>query len=350
MHIDEWLKRVHEEEMLKQASLEGTFDQMDPEDLLEIATGNSTVEKVLTKTAAKMTQERREDLPSKAFAVPESKAEKIGVEGEIKGEAKGKYPIPDEKHAKNALARVSQHGTPAEREAVRKKVYAKYPQLREGFEERHGGESPTAKEHVKKVEQGGIGKAAQVKLAFVDKVARDLARTHYEVMKIAKKGVKPGEKYKTEGKKRKVEVLDKYYRLRQGLGEHKGIRTGVGAISGAVAGRRAAMRLGKGTVPGMLIGAGLGAGLGRISAHFTKRHRQAISGMGERPAWHGQSEKKAQLGEGEGMTSFSAFTTPEAQAKAKTMQRAMKMAKGAPTQVRKGAVAAAGNELAKPGA
>jgi hypothetical protein len=93
--------------------------------------------------------------------VPESKAKKIGVGGEIKGEAKGKYPIPDLKHARNALARVSQHGAPAEREAVRKKVYAKYPGLREGFEERHG-ESPTAKENIKKVEQGGIGKTSGI--------------------------------------------------------------------------------------------------------------------------------------------------------------------------------------------
>jgi hypothetical protein len=113
---------------------------------------------LIEKFAAKMTQERREDLSSKSFAVPASKAKKLGVSGEIKGEAKGKYPIPDEKHARNALARVSQHGTPGEREAVRKKVYAKYPQLRESFEESHGGESPTSKENVKKEEQGGIGK------------------------------------------------------------------------------------------------------------------------------------------------------------------------------------------------
>lgn len=106
-----------------------------------------------------MSQKTREDLPSKSFAVPESKAKKIGVGGEIQGEAKGKYPIPDLSHAKNALARVSQHGTPAEREAVRSKVYAKFPGLEEGFEERHG-ESPTSKENVKKQEQGNIGKTA----------------------------------------------------------------------------------------------------------------------------------------------------------------------------------------------
>jgi hypothetical protein len=97
----------------------------------------------------------REKLPSKSFAIPETKAKKIGVSGEIKGEAKGKYPIPDMKHARNALARVSQKGTPGERAAVRKKVYSKFPGLKEGFEERHG-ESPTAKGNLKKKEQGGI--------------------------------------------------------------------------------------------------------------------------------------------------------------------------------------------------
>jgi hypothetical protein len=113
----------------------------------------------LEKISGVMSLQRREGLSSKSFAVPAAKAKKIGVAGEIKGEAKGKYPIPDERHARNALARVSQFGNPAEREAVRKKVYSKYPGLKAGFEQRHG-ESPTAKKNIKKIEQGGIGKAA----------------------------------------------------------------------------------------------------------------------------------------------------------------------------------------------
>jgi len=114
-----------------------------------------TIDRLL-KLAAHLSQERRESLPAKAFAIPESKAEDIGVEDEIKGEAKGKYPIHDIKHARNALARVSQHGTPEEREIVRRKVYARYPELRESFEERHGGESPTSEENIGKKEQGNI--------------------------------------------------------------------------------------------------------------------------------------------------------------------------------------------------
>jgi len=41
-------------------------------------------------------------------------------------------------HARNALARVSQHGTPSERERVRRAVYARYPDLKEKKEERIG--------------------------------------------------------------------------------------------------------------------------------------------------------------------------------------------------------------------
>jgi hypothetical protein len=41
-----------------------------------------------------------------------------------------KYPIFDKAHARNALARVAQHGTPSQKKRVRAKVYKKYPSLR----------------------------------------------------------------------------------------------------------------------------------------------------------------------------------------------------------------------------
>lgn len=41
-----------------------------------------------------------------------------------------RYPIHDKAHARNALARVSQHGTAEEKRTVRKKVYARYPSLK----------------------------------------------------------------------------------------------------------------------------------------------------------------------------------------------------------------------------
>lgn len=41
-----------------------------------------------------------------------------------------RYPIHDMAHARNALSRVSQYGTPAEKAKVRREVYKKYPSLK----------------------------------------------------------------------------------------------------------------------------------------------------------------------------------------------------------------------------
>jgi hypothetical protein len=38
-----------------------------------------------------------------------------------------RYPVHDRSHARNALSRVSQHGTASEKAQVRRKVKAKYP-------------------------------------------------------------------------------------------------------------------------------------------------------------------------------------------------------------------------------
>jgi hypothetical protein len=43
--------------------------------------------------------------------------------------AKRKYPIQDRVHSINALARVSQYGSPEEQVMVRTKVHRKYPQM-----------------------------------------------------------------------------------------------------------------------------------------------------------------------------------------------------------------------------
>lgn len=58
----------------------------------------------------KLTTGRRNALPESTFALPGRK-----------------YPLNDENHARNALARVSQHGTPSEKATVRAKVHRKYP-------------------------------------------------------------------------------------------------------------------------------------------------------------------------------------------------------------------------------
>jgi len=59
---------------------------------------------------AKLTAKKRNKISGKDFALPGRR-----------------YPIEDKAHAKNALARVSQHGSSAEKAAVRRKVHGKFP-------------------------------------------------------------------------------------------------------------------------------------------------------------------------------------------------------------------------------
>jgi uncharacterized protein DUF6582 len=62
---------------------------------------------------AKLSSAARKALPTKSFAEPD----------------KRKYPIENEAHAKNALSRVSQSGTPAEKAKVKAAVKKKYPSM-----------------------------------------------------------------------------------------------------------------------------------------------------------------------------------------------------------------------------
>lgn len=69
---------------------------------------------------AKLTAKDRGKLPSSSFALP--------GKGEGKsGKGSGSYPIPDKSHARNALSRVSQHGSSEQKAAVRAKVHRKFP-------------------------------------------------------------------------------------------------------------------------------------------------------------------------------------------------------------------------------
>jgi hypothetical protein len=63
--------------------------------------------------AKDLTTKDRKKLGKKSFALP----------------GKRKYPIPDEAHARNALARVAQHGTPAERKKVKAAVKKRFPSI-----------------------------------------------------------------------------------------------------------------------------------------------------------------------------------------------------------------------------
>jgi hypothetical protein len=62
-----------------------------------------------------LTYKQRKNLPKSEFAL-----------------SGGRYPIPDPSHARNALARVSQYGTPTEKAEVRAKVHNKYPEIGTG--------------------------------------------------------------------------------------------------------------------------------------------------------------------------------------------------------------------------
>lgn len=62
---------------------------------------------------AKLSGKQRKKLTGPQFALP----------------AQRKYPINDKAHARNALARVAQSGTPAQQKQVRAAVKRKYPSI-----------------------------------------------------------------------------------------------------------------------------------------------------------------------------------------------------------------------------
>ncbi len=64
---------------------------------------------------AKLTTRARKALPGSTFAGPDRS-----------------YPIPDASHARNALARASQHASPALKARIRAKVHRKFPWIHVG--------------------------------------------------------------------------------------------------------------------------------------------------------------------------------------------------------------------------
>lgn len=65
---------------------------------------------------ARLTYSGRKNLSSSSFAVPSTRS----------------YPINDRSHARNALARVAQHGSPHEKAQVRAAVKRKFPSIKVG--------------------------------------------------------------------------------------------------------------------------------------------------------------------------------------------------------------------------
>jgi hypothetical protein len=62
---------------------------------------------------AKLTAAKRNALPSSVFAGPDRS-----------------YPVPDASHARNALARASQHASPELKAKIRAKVHRRFPNIK----------------------------------------------------------------------------------------------------------------------------------------------------------------------------------------------------------------------------
>lgn len=69
----------------------------------------------------KLTTKARKAIPTKDFALPGRR-----------------YPVENKSHARNALARVSQHGSPEEKAKVRAAVHRKYPGIGQAHHNSHG--------------------------------------------------------------------------------------------------------------------------------------------------------------------------------------------------------------------
>ena len=81
---------------------------------------------------AELSTKQRNALPDSVFALPDRR-----------------YPIQDESHARNALARVAQHGTPEEKKKVRAAVRRKFPEIQQE------GDKPSKRSMLREVARRG---------------------------------------------------------------------------------------------------------------------------------------------------------------------------------------------------
>lgn len=100
--------RQRRNETSRQARIDAGFDVAMPRSIGYYGDNQDRVD------LAELTTKARKALPKSTFAIPEDDA----------------YPIPDESHARNALARVEQHGTPEEKARVRAAVRRKFPNIK----------------------------------------------------------------------------------------------------------------------------------------------------------------------------------------------------------------------------
>ena len=91
---------------------------------------------------ARLSYKSRKAMPKSEFVFPAKKSAKNPA-------GKGAYPIPDKAHARNAKARVSQFGTPAQKAAVDRAVAKKFPSIGGGK-----AKKPRGQRHMKQMMGG----------------------------------------------------------------------------------------------------------------------------------------------------------------------------------------------------
>jgi hypothetical protein len=175
----------------------------------------------------------------------------------------------------------------------------------------------------KKEQSEPMEKKASQKLSFADGLARQLAHTHSEVLQEKRAG------------------------FREGFGIGKALRNtkivAKAAKESSPETAREALKWVKSVreqnFPELSTSE-------RVGAHFGehgKKYLAGAAGAGGIYAGKKIGERKEKISAC--MTKHDAFTTPEAQAKAKVVQRAMKATKGAPPSVRKGALKVVGKQI-----
>lgn len=112
----------------------------------------------------KLTSEERSELDSGDFVFPEDRS----------------YPIHDESHARNALARVSQHGSAEEKVKVRAAVHRKYPHIAQ----EHGKKKHLAKSIAEFLINDAVGsRRGNIRRSYVDKFPNAVAVLEYQLSK-----------------------------------------------------------------------------------------------------------------------------------------------------------------------
>ena len=107
----------------RQIGISKAVDKLSKEETEMSPLIRATIDKIHSMREDKLSYKERQGLPKGDFALPGKGSGPEGKQG-------GSYPIPDESHARNALARVSQHGSPAEKAKVKAAVEKKFPGIK----------------------------------------------------------------------------------------------------------------------------------------------------------------------------------------------------------------------------